>query len=125
MMTSDWDKIMRLASDFQNAQLTTSFQRLSELRRSGHEKGLLEVIYTIDGKGLSINHVDTFLGISTPPPFVDNCPYKKNLFCMERGQSLTPPPLKCPRGLWMVPKVRDEMFVRGGRINLVDLANVQ
>ncbi|KAL9707640.1 hypothetical protein quinque_011158 [Culex quinquefasciatus] len=71
MMTSDWDKIKRLASDFQNAQLTTSFQRLSELRRSGHEKGLLEVIYTIDGH------------------------------------------------------LRDEMFVRGGRINLVDLANVQ
>ncbi|KAL9694315.1 hypothetical protein quinque_013600 [Culex quinquefasciatus] len=36
MMTSDWDEIERLASDFQNAQLTTSFQRLSELRRSGH-----------------------------------------------------------------------------------------
>ncbi|XP_039433197.1 E3 UFM1-protein ligase 1 homolog [Culex pipiens pallens] len=83
-MTSDWDEIKRLASDFQKAQLTTSLQRLSERNCVEVvslliEKGLLEVIYTTDGK-----------------------------------EYLTQVHLK--------QEVRDEMFVRGGRVNLVDLA---
>lgn len=83
-MTSDWDEIKRLASDFQKAQLTTSLQRLSERNCVEVvslliEKGLLEVIYTTDGK-----------------------------------EYLTQVHLKS--------EVRDEMFVRGGRVNLVDLA---
>lgn len=82
-MTSDWDEIKRLASDFQKAQLTTSLQRLSERNCVEVvslliEKGLLEVIYTTDGK-----------------------------------EYLTQAHLK--------QEVRDEMFVRGGRVNLVDL----
>lgn len=83
-MTSDWDEIKRLAADFQKAQLSTSAQRLSERNCVEVvsllvEKGLLEVIYTTDGKEyLTKSH--------------------------------------------LVHEVKDELFVRGGRVNLVDLA---
>ncbi|XP_058819631.1 E3 UFM1-protein ligase 1 homolog [Topomyia yanbarensis] len=83
-MSSDWDEIKRLAADFQKAQLSTSLQRLSE--RNCIEvvsllisKGLLEVIFTTDGK-----------------------------------EYLTQAHLK--------QEVKDEMFVCGGRVNIVDLA---
>ncbi|XP_053694057.1 E3 UFM1-protein ligase 1 homolog [Sabethes cyaneus] len=83
-MTSDWDEIKRLAADLQKAQLSTSMQRLSE--RNCVEvisllisKGLLEVIFTTDGK-----------------------------------EYLTHAHLK--------QEIKDEMFIQGGRVNLVDLA---
>ncbi|XP_062707369.1 E3 UFM1-protein ligase 1 homolog [Aedes albopictus] len=83
-MTSDWDEIKRLAADFQNAQLSTGLQRLSERNCVEVvslliEKGLLEVIFTTDGKEyLTQSH--------------------------------------------LAQEVKDELFVQGGRINLVDLA---
>ncbi|XP_055598994.1 E3 UFM1-protein ligase 1 homolog [Uranotaenia lowii] len=85
-MTSDWDEIKRLAADFQKAQLSTSLQRLSERNCVEVvslliEKGLLEVIFTTDGKEyLTQDH--------------------------------------------LASEVKDEMYVRGGRVNLVDLAKV-
>ncbi|XP_065073685.1 E3 UFM1-protein ligase 1 homolog [Ochlerotatus camptorhynchus] len=83
-MTSDWDEIKRLAADFQKAQLSTSLQRLSERNCVEVvslliEKGLLEVIFTTDGK-----------------------------------EYLTQAHL--------TQEVKDELFVQGGRVNLVDLA---
>lgn len=83
-MTSDWDEIKRLAADFQKAQLSTSLQRLSERNCVEVvslliEKGLLEVIFTTDGK-----------------------------------EYLTQAHL--------AQEVKDELFVQGGRVNLVDLA---
>ncbi|XP_058446223.1 E3 UFM1-protein ligase 1 homolog [Malaya genurostris] len=83
-MISEWDEIKRLAADFQKAQLSTSLQRLSErncveLVSVLISKGLLDVIFTTDGK-----------------------------------EYLTQTHLK--------QEVKDEMFVLGGRANLVDLA---
>lgn len=83
-MTSDWEEIKRLAADFQKAQLSTSLQRLSERNCVEVvslliEKGLLEVIFTTDGK-----------------------------------EYLTQAHL--------AQEVKDELFVQGGRVNLVDLA---
>ncbi|GAB0094997.1 E3 UFM1-protein ligase 1 homolog [Sergentomyia squamirostris] len=54
-MTSDWDEIKRLAADFQKVQLSSTLQRLSERNCIEVvsllvEKGLLEIIYTNDGK---------------------------------------------------------------------------
>ncbi|XP_055544355.1 E3 UFM1-protein ligase 1 homolog [Wyeomyia smithii] len=83
-MTSDWDEIKRLAADLQKAQLSTTMQRLSE--RNCVEvisllisKGLLDVIFTTDGK-----------------EYVTYAHLKQEM--------------------------KDEMFVQGGRVNLVDLA---
>eukprot|EP00095_Tigriopus_kingsejongensis_P010673 maker-scaffold2567_size14419-snap-gene-0.4 protein:Tk10673 transcript:maker-scaffold2567_size14419-snap-gene-0.4-mRNA-1 annotation:"unnamed protein product" len=54
-MATDWDEIRRLASDLQRAQLRGAIQKLSE--RNCIEivtnligQGLLEVLYTADGK---------------------------------------------------------------------------
>ncbi|XP_062545565.1 E3 UFM1-protein ligase 1 homolog [Armigeres subalbatus] len=83
-MTSDWDEIKRLAADFQKAQLSTGLQRLSERNCVEVvslliEKGLLEVIFTTDGKEyLTQTH--------------------------------------------LIQEVKDELYVQGGRVNLVDLA---
>uniref|UniRef100_A0A1B0DBY5 E3 UFM1-protein ligase 1 homolog n=1 Tax=Phlebotomus papatasi TaxID=29031 RepID=A0A1B0DBY5_PHLPP len=54
-MPSDWDEIKRLAADFQKVQLSSTLQRLSERNCIEVvsllvEKGLLEIIYTNDGK---------------------------------------------------------------------------
>ena len=54
-MSSDWDEIRRLASDLQRAQLSGSIQRLSErncieIVAKLVQSGLVEVIYTADGK---------------------------------------------------------------------------
>uniref|UniRef100_A0A182NTH3 E3 UFM1-protein ligase 1 homolog n=1 Tax=Anopheles dirus TaxID=7168 RepID=A0A182NTH3_9DIPT len=83
---ADWDEIKRLAADFQKAQLSTSLQRLSdrnciEIVRLLIEKGLIDVIYTNDGKEyLTQDHLQQ--------------------------------------------EVRDELYVRGGRVNLIELAKV-
>uniref|UniRef100_A0A182X1D8 E3 UFM1-protein ligase 1 homolog n=1 Tax=Anopheles quadriannulatus TaxID=34691 RepID=A0A182X1D8_ANOQN len=83
---ADWDEIKRLAADFQKAQLSTGLQRLSErncieIVRLLIEKGLIDVIYTNDGK-----------------------------------EYLTQDHLK--------QEVKDELYVRGGRVNLIELARV-
>uniref|UniRef100_U5EZ64 E3 UFM1-protein ligase 1 homolog n=1 Tax=Corethrella appendiculata TaxID=1370023 RepID=U5EZ64_9DIPT len=83
-MSSNWDEIKRLAADFQKAQLSSSLQRLSERNCVEVvtlliEKGLLNVIYTSDGK-----------------------------------EYLTPDHLE--------NEIRDELYVRGGRVNLVELS---
>uniref|UniRef100_A0A6B2EII5 E3 UFM1-protein ligase 1 homolog n=1 Tax=Phlebotomus kandelakii TaxID=1109342 RepID=A0A6B2EII5_9DIPT len=54
-MSTDWDEIKRLAADFQKVQLSSTLQRLSERNCIEVvsllvEKGLLEIIYTNDGK---------------------------------------------------------------------------
>uniref|UniRef100_A0A182W7K3 E3 UFM1-protein ligase 1 homolog n=1 Tax=Anopheles minimus TaxID=112268 RepID=A0A182W7K3_9DIPT len=83
---ADWDEIKRLAADFQKAQLSTSLQRLSErncieIVRLLIEKGLIDVIYTNDGKEyLTQDHLQQ--------------------------------------------EVKDELYVRGGRVNLIELAKV-
>ncbi|XP_035916184.1 E3 UFM1-protein ligase 1 homolog [Anopheles stephensi] len=81
---ADWDEIKRLAADFQKAQLSTSLQRLSErncieIVRLLIDKGLIDVIYTNDGKEyLTQDH--------------------------------------------LLREVKDELYVRGGRANLIELA---
>ena len=55
MAASDWDEIKRLAADFQRAQLSTTAHKLSErncveIVNKLVNLGLLEVIYTTDGK---------------------------------------------------------------------------
>uniref|UniRef100_A0A182JQL8 E3 UFM1-protein ligase 1 homolog n=1 Tax=Anopheles christyi TaxID=43041 RepID=A0A182JQL8_9DIPT len=83
---ADWDEIKRLAADFQKAQLSTGLQRLSErncieIVRLLIEKGLIDVIYTNDGKEyLTQDHLQQ--------------------------------------------EVKDELYVRGGRVNLIELAKV-
>uniref|UniRef100_A0A182PCX5 E3 UFM1-protein ligase 1 homolog n=1 Tax=Anopheles epiroticus TaxID=199890 RepID=A0A182PCX5_9DIPT len=83
---ADWDEIKRLAADFQKAQLATGLQRLSErncieIVRLLIEKGLVDVIYTNDGKEyLTQDHLQQ--------------------------------------------EVKDELYVRGGRVNLIELAKV-
>ncbi|XP_053675130.1 E3 UFM1-protein ligase 1 homolog [Anopheles nili] len=83
---ADWDEIKRLAADFQKAQLSTGIQRLSERNcievvRLLIEKGLVDVIYTNDGKEyLTQSHLEQ--------------------------------------------EVKDELYVRGGRVNLIELAKV-
>ncbi|XP_052895076.1 E3 UFM1-protein ligase 1 homolog [Anopheles moucheti] len=83
---ADWDEIKRLAADFQKAQLTTSLQRLSErncieIVKLLIDKGLIDVIYTNDGKEyLTQDH--------------------------------------------LLQEVKDELYVRGGRVNLIELAKV-
>lgn len=83
---ADWDEIKRLAADFQKAQLSTSLQRLSErncieIVRLLIDKGLIDVIYTNDGKEyLTQDHLQR--------------------------------------------EVKDELYVRGGRANLIELAKV-
>uniref|UniRef100_A0A182LV14 E3 UFM1-protein ligase 1 homolog n=1 Tax=Anopheles culicifacies TaxID=139723 RepID=A0A182LV14_9DIPT len=83
---ADWDEIKRLAADFQKAQLSTSLQRLSErncieIVRLLIDKGLIDVIYTNDGKEyLTQDHLQQ--------------------------------------------EVKDELYVRGGRVNLIELAKV-
>uniref|UniRef100_A0A182QHX1 E3 UFM1-protein ligase 1 homolog n=1 Tax=Anopheles farauti TaxID=69004 RepID=A0A182QHX1_9DIPT len=83
---ADWDEIKRLAADFQKAQLSSSLQRLSErncieIVKLLIEKGLIDVIYTNDGKEyLTQDHLQQ--------------------------------------------EMRDELYVRGGRVNLIDLAKV-
>ena len=52
---SDWEEIRRLAADLQRAQLSGSAQRLSErncieIVSRLVQAGLVEVIYTADGK---------------------------------------------------------------------------
>ena len=52
---SDWDEIQRLAADLQRAQLSTSSQKLSErncieIVNKLVQTGLLDIIYTSDGK---------------------------------------------------------------------------
>ena len=52
---SDWDEIQRLAADLQRAQLTSSAQKLSErncieIVNKLVQTGLLDIIYTSDGK---------------------------------------------------------------------------
>ncbi|XP_055843123.1 E3 UFM1-protein ligase 1 homolog [Episyrphus balteatus] len=54
-MSSDWDEIKRLAADFQKAQLTSTLQKLSEINCVEVvslliQKGLVEVVFTNDGK---------------------------------------------------------------------------
>ncbi|XP_063695809.1 E3 UFM1-protein ligase 1 homolog [Culicoides brevitarsis] len=85
-MSSDWDEIKRLASDFQKVQLTSSAQKLSERNCIEVvslliEKGLIDVIFTNDGKEYLTNEQ------------------------LER-------------------EINDELFVSGGRINLVDLSRI-
>uniref|UniRef100_A0A1B0C9L2 E3 UFM1-protein ligase 1 homolog n=1 Tax=Lutzomyia longipalpis TaxID=7200 RepID=A0A1B0C9L2_LUTLO len=64
-MTTDWDEIKRLAADFQKVQLSSTLQRLSERNCIEVvsllvEKGLLEIIYTNDGKEyLTPDHLST------------------------------------------------------------------
>ncbi|XP_053665378.1 E3 UFM1-protein ligase 1 homolog [Anopheles marshallii] len=83
---ADWDEIKRLAADFQKAQLSTSLQRLSErncieIVKLLIDKGLIDVIYTNDGKEyLTQDH--------------------------------------------LLQEVKDELYVRGGRVNLIELAKV-
>ncbi|XP_049278724.1 E3 UFM1-protein ligase 1 homolog [Anopheles funestus] len=83
---ADWDEIKRLAADFQKAQLSTSLQRLSErncieIVKLLIDKGLIDVIYTNDGKEyLTQDHLQQ--------------------------------------------EVKDELYVRGGRVNLIELAKV-
>ena len=55
MAASDWEEIKRLAADFQRAQLSTTAHKLSErncveIVNKLVSLGLLEVIYTTDGK---------------------------------------------------------------------------
>ena len=55
MAASDWEEIKRLASDFQRAQLSVSSHKLSErncieIINKLTGLGLLEVIYTTDGR---------------------------------------------------------------------------
>ena len=55
VVMSDWAEVHRLASDFQRLQATTTAHRLSErncveLVTRLVEQGLVEVIYTQDGK---------------------------------------------------------------------------
>ena len=55
MAASDWEEIKRLAADFQRAQLSTTAHKLSErncieIVNKLVSLGLLEIIYTIDGK---------------------------------------------------------------------------
>ncbi|XP_055309135.1 E3 UFM1-protein ligase 1 homolog [Sitodiplosis mosellana] len=85
-MSSDWDEIRRLASDFQKVQLSSTLQRLSE--RNCVEvvsllikQGLINVVYTTDGK-----------------------------------EYITPEHLQ--------KEVEDELYVHGGRVNLVELAQI-
>ena len=52
---SDWDEIQRLAADLQRAQLSSSSQKLSErncieIVNKLVQTGLLDIIYTSDGK---------------------------------------------------------------------------
>jgi len=52
---ADWDEIKRLAADFQRAQLSTTAHKLSErncieIVQKLIGLGLVEVIYTTDGK---------------------------------------------------------------------------
>lgn len=54
-MSSDWDEIKRLAADFQKVQLTSTLQKLSErncveIVTLLIEEGLIDVLYTNDGK---------------------------------------------------------------------------
>lgn len=54
-MNSDWEEIKRLAADFQKVQLTSTLQKLSErncveIVTLLAEKGLIDVVYTNDGK---------------------------------------------------------------------------
>ncbi|KAK2554421.1 E3 UFM1-protein ligase 1-like protein [Acropora cervicornis] len=80
---ADWEEIKRLAADFQRAQLSSTAHKLSErncveiVQKLIH-LGLIEVIYTTDGK-----------------------------------EYLTPQQLE--------REIKDELFVHGGRINVVDL----
>ncbi|XP_031634719.1 E3 UFM1-protein ligase 1 homolog [Contarinia nasturtii] len=85
-MSSDWDEIRRLASDFQKVQLSSTLQRLSE--RNCVEvvsllikQGLINVLYTTDGK-----------------------------------EYITPD--------YLQKEVEDEIYVHGGRVNLVELAQI-
>ena len=52
---SDWEEVKRLAADFQRAQLSSTTHKLSErncveLVQKLINLGLIEVIYTTDGK---------------------------------------------------------------------------
>ncbi|KAK2551186.1 E3 UFM1-protein ligase 1-like protein [Acropora cervicornis] len=84
---ADWEEIKRLAADFQRAQLSSTAHKLSErncveiVQKLIH-LGLIEVIYTTDGK-----------------------------------EYLTPQQLE--------REIKDELFVHGGRINVVDLQQVE
>lgn len=83
---ADWEEVKRLAADFQRAQLSSTKQKLSErnvieIVSKLVEAGLIEVIYTVDGK-----------------------------------EYLTPQEL--------VKEIKEELFVHGGRINLVELQQV-
>ncbi|XP_028393266.1 E3 UFM1-protein ligase 1 homolog [Dendronephthya gigantea] len=83
---SDWEEVKRLAADFQRAQLSSTSHKLSErncveLIQKLINLGLIEVIYTTDGR-----------------------------------EYLTPAELE--------KEIREELFVEGGRINLVDLQQV-
>uniref|UniRef100_A0A0K8TMS3 E3 UFM1-protein ligase 1 homolog n=1 Tax=Tabanus bromius TaxID=304241 RepID=A0A0K8TMS3_TABBR len=54
-MGSEWDEIKRLAADFQKIQLSSTLQKLSErncveIVALLSEKGLLDIIFTTDGK---------------------------------------------------------------------------
>lgn len=54
-MATDWEEVKRLAADFQRAQLSTTVQRLSErncieIVNKLVENGVLEVLFTTDGK---------------------------------------------------------------------------
>ncbi|KAL3882423.1 hypothetical protein ACJMK2_028766 [Sinanodonta woodiana] len=80
---ADWEEVRRLAADFQQAQLSSTTQRLSErnlieIVTKLVELRLVEVIYTLDGK-----------------------------------EYLTPQEL--------TKEIKEELFVHGGRINLVEL----
>ncbi|KAM7446664.1 E3 UFM1-protein ligase 1 [Porites harrisoni] len=83
---ADWEEIKRLAADFQRAQLSSTAHKLSErncieIVQKLISLGLVEVIYTTDGK-----------------------------------EYLTPQQLE--------REIKDELFVHGGRVNLVDLQQI-
>ncbi|XP_032239292.2 E3 UFM1-protein ligase 1 homolog [Nematostella vectensis] len=83
---ADWDEIKKLAADFHRVQLTSTAHKLSErncieIVQKLINTGLLEVIYTTDGK-----------------------------------EYLTPQQLE--------REIKDELFVHGGRVNLVDLQQI-
>ncbi|XP_055377674.1 E3 UFM1-protein ligase 1 homolog [Condylostylus longicornis] len=85
-MSSNWDEIKRLASDFQKVQSSSNLQRLSErncveIVTLLIEKKLINVVFTTDGK-----------------------------------EYITPEHLE--------RETLDELYVHGGRINLVELSKI-
>nr|XP_022294660.1 E3 UFM1-protein ligase 1-like isoform X1 [Crassostrea virginica] len=83
---ADWEEVKRLAADFQQAQLSSSKQKLSErnvieIVTKLVELKLIEVIHTLDGKEY-LTHQE------------------------------------------LAKEIQDELFVHGGRINLVDLQQI-